>query len=163
MRGPQNTLYGRNTTGGAVNYISKKPEVGGEANGFVSAKIGRFSQVDLEAAYGAPIGDSAAFRVAVNSASRDGIRTNQISGRDDQEIDKKAVRAQLAFEPSDNVSINFKAHVERVRDEDQRRAPVNGFEPDDLTTPCKQCAHPQAEGIHILHSCLGKTKSILKA
>ena len=79
LRGPQNTLYGRNTTGGAVNYISKKPEIGGETNGFVSAKVGRFGQAGLEAAVGGAIGDSAAYRIAVNTASRDGIRTNPVS------------------------------------------------------------------------------------
>ena len=138
LRGPQNTLYGRNTTGGAVNYISRKPEVGGEATGHVNATVGRFSQFDLEAAYGAPIGDRAAFRVAVNSATRDGFRRNLFTGRDDEERDKLAARAQLAFEPSDRVAINFKAHVERVRDEDQRSHPANGFDPNDLTSPCPQ-------------------------
>ena len=136
LRGPQNTLYGRNTTGGAVNYISRKPEVGGESNGFINARLGNFSQLDVEAAYGAPIGDSAAFRVAVNSASRDGIRRNLVSGRKDEEIDKTAFRAQLAFEPSDRVAVNLKAHVERVRDDDQRMVPVNGFDPNDLTSDC---------------------------
>ncbi len=142
LRGPQNTLYGRNTTGGAVNYISRKPEIGGEVNGYVNARVGRFSQVDIEAAVGGPIGDSAAYRFAVDTRSRDGIRENLISGRDDEEIDKKAFRAQLAFEPSDNVSINLKAHVERVRDDDQRKVPVNGFDPNDLTSPCTETNKP---------------------
>ena len=57
LRGPQNTLYGRNTTGGAVNFISRKPEIGGEANGYVRATYGRFNQADIEGAFGAPLGE----------------------------------------------------------------------------------------------------------
>ncbi|CAN0606404.1 unnamed protein product, partial [Ectocarpus sp. 12 AP-2014] len=52
VRGPQNTLYGRNTTGGAINFISNKPEVGGETNGYINASYGRFNEINLEGAVG---------------------------------------------------------------------------------------------------------------
>jgi len=42
LRGPQNTLYGRNTTGGAVNFISRKPEIGGDYNGYADFTLWAF-------------------------------------------------------------------------------------------------------------------------
>ena len=50
LRGPQNTLYGRNTTGGAVLYISRKPVVGDDMNGRLELEFGRFDQVYIEGA-----------------------------------------------------------------------------------------------------------------
>src|SRR6056300_698634 len=85
LRGPQNTLYGRNTTGGAVNFISNKPEVGGELNGYVNLTYGKFNEMNLEGAVGGPIGDSAAYRIAAQSQQRDGIRTNLYDGKDNVE------------------------------------------------------------------------------
>ena len=82
LRGPQNTLYGRNTTGGAVNYISRKPQVGGETSGYVNATAGRFSQFEVDGAYGGPIGEKAAYRAAFSTKHRDGWRTNSVDGSD---------------------------------------------------------------------------------
>ena len=135
LRGPQNTLYGRNTTGGAINFISRKPAVGGDTNGFIQGTFGRFGQTDVDAALGVPIGDSAAFRGAVHYQARDGIRTNLVTGADDFERDKLAVRAQLAMEPNDRLAINIKGHAERVRGSNSRYKSIGGFEAD-LTTPC---------------------------
>tara|TARA_R110001599_G_scaffold183999_1_gene377456 strand:- start:9145 stop:11412 length:2268 start_codon:yes stop_codon:yes gene_type:complete len=145
IRGPQNTLYGRNTTGGAINFISNKPEVGGETNGYVNASYGRFNEINLEGAVGGPIGDKAAYRFAAQSQQRDGIRTNLFDGRDNVERDKTAVRAQLAFEPTETVSVNMKAHVERIRSDNFRLKNAGGQDPQN---PAQPCATP-----YVLGSC----------
>lgn len=145
LRGPQNTLYGRNTTGGAVNFISRKPQVGGEANGYVNATYGRFNQFDVDAAYGAPIGQNAALRISGQVQSRDGIRKNLETGRDDVGREKYAGRAQLAFDPSEQVSVNLKAHIERVRSDNIRFKNVGAYAPD-ISGGRQRCATPFALG-----------------
>ena len=136
LRGPQNTLYGRNTTGGAINYISKKPEIGGNTNGYVQATIGEYSQLDMNAAIGVPLGDKAAIRLAIQSQERDGIRENLTTGNDDVDRDKFAGRVQLAFEPNDSTSIILKAHAEEVNGGNLRYKSIGGFSPVDGTSPC---------------------------
>lgn len=145
LRGPQNTLYGRNTTGGAVNFISRKPQVGGEANGYVNATYGRFNQFDVDAAYGAPIGNNAAIRISGQAQLRDGIRKNLENGRDDVGREKYAGRMQLAFDPSEQVSVNLKAHIERVRSDNIRFKNVGAYAPD-ISGGRQRCATPFALG-----------------
>jgi iron complex outermembrane receptor protein len=143
LRGPQNTLYGRNTTGGAINFISKKPRVGGETEGYASATYGRFNELDFEGAVGGPIGDSAAYRVAVQSQNRDGIRENQVTGNQDVERDKLAGRVQLAFEPMENLAINLKAHAERIDNDNLRYKAMGAYQPDvDSPDPSRLCDPP---------------------
>ena len=145
LRGPQNTLYGRNTTGGAVNFISRKPEPGGEAGGYVNASYGRFNQFDLEGAYGAPLGENAALRISGQGQFRDGIRENLENGRDDVGREKYAGRVQLAFDPSERVSVNLKAHLERVRSDNIRFKNVGVYAPD-ISGGRQPCANPLALG-----------------
>lgn len=79
LRGPQGTLYGRNTTGGAINFIARKPT--NEYNARAAASYGRYDQVDLEGAIGLPIvEDLAAARLAFVLNDRDGITKNVVTG-----------------------------------------------------------------------------------
>lgn len=50
LRGPQNSLFGRNTTGGAINYISRIPQVGEDNEGYASLTFGNYNLIELEAA-----------------------------------------------------------------------------------------------------------------
>ena len=104
LRGPQNTLYGRNTTGGAVNFISNKPKTGQDINGNLSVTYGRKDELNLEGAIGFPLGERAAARVALISQNRDGIFENPVLGaRND--IERNAGRAQIIFELTDDIEI----------------------------------------------------------
>lgn len=110
LRGPQNTLYGRNTTGGAVNFVTRKPDIGGDANGYFNVSLGNFGANNVDAAYGAPINDKAAFRLAVQSVNHDGYWRN-VATRDRQgERDQLIGRAQLAIDATDTLNLLFDAH-----------------------------------------------------
>jgi iron complex outermembrane receptor protein len=63
LRGPQGTLYGKNTTGGAVNIISRDAKLG-ETSGYLNAGYGNYNRVDVNGAVNVPLGDKAALRVA---------------------------------------------------------------------------------------------------
>ena len=76
LRGPQNILYGRNTTGGAVNFISRKPEIGGGSNGYLDLSVGNYGLLDFNGAIGGELGERAAFRLAVQSLNNDGYWDN---------------------------------------------------------------------------------------
>lgn len=133
VRGPQNTLYGRNTTGGAVNLISSKPVVGGELGGYVKGTYGRFNEANVEGAVGGPIGDKAAFRLSFQSQNRDGYSDNLTTGDKDTKIDKLAGRIQLRYQPTENLDFLLKVHGEDVNGTNVRWKSLGLLDPADPT------------------------------
>ena len=111
LRGPQNTLFGRNTTGGAVSMISRKPEVGGELNGYARVNGGNEGRIDFEGAVGVPLGESAAARIAFQTKNRGGIYNNVLNDEEIGDEERHSGRIQLAFEPSDALRILANGHV----------------------------------------------------
>ena len=91
LRGPQGTLYGRNTIGGAINVISKAPS--SEFSGNLEAGASNFGGYNLFGAMGGPIAeDQLMFRVAVWREERDGYLTNTATGNRFQGIDNTGAR-----------------------------------------------------------------------
>lgn len=144
LRGPQNTLYGRNTTGGAINFVTRQPDVGGPANGTFAATYGRFDQLDINAALGVPLGERAAVRIALQSQDRDPLRRNLFTGLREEERDTFAMRGQLKWEASDNTTFLLKGHVERIRNGNLLGKQVGSQDPNNLA---ERCATPFKLGV----------------
>lgn len=114
LRGPQGTLFGRNTTGGLINVISRKPRLGAGTNGEFKITAGDYGTLNLNAAFGSELGETAAFRIALSRQSDDGVFRNvnpDFTGdRDVGDTDADGARAQLLWEPTDSLSALFRAH-----------------------------------------------------
>lgn len=108
LKGPQGTLYGRNATGGVVNYIPNKPVLG-ENSGYLQGEVGNYSKIGLQGAANVAVSDTVAIRVSGNSLDRDGFSDD---GTNDQ--DSYSLRAQLLFEPNDRLSVRVAADYSEV-------------------------------------------------
>ena len=99
VKGPQGTLYGRNATGGAINVISKLPELG-RFGGEASAEFGNYDEQRLDGVLNLPLGDIAAVRFSGIRIKHDGYMND---GTDDQ--DDKGARATLLVDPTESLKI----------------------------------------------------------
>jgi iron complex outermembrane receptor protein len=102
IRGPQGTLFGRNTTAGIVKINTRRPS--DDVTGYVSGSIGSYTTGNLEAAFGGPISDNMAARASFLYRTRDDWISNGFTGASDAmgEYEDIAARVQLLMVPSDN-------------------------------------------------------------
>ena len=109
LRGPQGTLYGRNSTGGAINVISRPPDY--ELSAMGDVRYGDYDEVRLRGAFNVPIvKDKAALRVTLLSEERDGYEDNLYpDGEDAGDADNTYWRAQLLLEPVEKFRVMLRA------------------------------------------------------
>ncbi len=112
LKGPQGTLFGRNTTGGVINVYTREPTF--EPSGDVSLTYGSFDQTFADAAVGGPLVDGLlAARASITYHKRDGWARNLVDGSRVNDIDALGGRLQFLLEPADNLAINLKLEAGR--------------------------------------------------
>ncbi len=110
LRGPQGTLFGKNTTAGAIHVISREPTFTPELNGEVS--LGEFNFLQAKTSFSGPLlDDVVAGRVSGQFTRRDGVIHNVRTDVDENELNNYALRGQLLFLPMENLKLRLIADV----------------------------------------------------
>jgi iron complex outermembrane receptor protein len=115
LRGPQGTLFGKNTTGGAVNIITAKP--GPEFEGSALVRFADYGQQDFRGMLNVPFSDTVYGRFSASSEQSDGFYYNRTLGRDVGAIDVSAFAGSLRFVPNENWLIDVHYRVNQQRDD----------------------------------------------
>jgi len=113
LRGPQGTLFGKNTIGGVISVTTRKPS--DKAEGFVSASYGNYNAIRTQATVSVPLTSNLFAKVTTATWDRDGYLHNIYDGQDYNNEDRRAGRVQLRWLPSDSLEINASADVTRDR------------------------------------------------
>ena len=106
LRGPQGTLYGRNTTGGVMNLITAKADPT-EFSASVDATIGNYGATQGRFHINTPLSDTLALRVAGMSLERDGFTTNEFTGNDVDDRSLWSGRLSLTWDAGEDTQVNF--------------------------------------------------------
>ena len=123
LRGPQGTLFGQNSTGGAINVITQAPTTEA-AFGSADLTLGDHGLTKLRAIINRPLNENLAMRASFISNKRDGFTDNLTNGQDLDDADSVSARVRFKYEPSEDFRANFTA---QVFDEDRNGSAQKGL------------------------------------
>ncbi len=107
LRGPQGTLFGKNTIGGALRFVTRRPDDTLRATGQLT--VGSYNEFGVRMALSGPVSEGVALGFAALVQDRDGFVHDPLNGRDYNDQHTVALRAQAAFNPSENLQIDLSA------------------------------------------------------
>jgi iron complex outermembrane receptor protein len=113
LRGPQGTLFGKNTTAGAINVTTRKPTFTRESD--IEINYGSLGLVQGKASVSGPLSKSVAGRISFSGTTREGTIRHNASGLDLNGHNNLGARGQILFAPSDRLAITFAADNTRQR------------------------------------------------
>jgi iron complex outermembrane receptor protein len=113
LRGPQGTLFGKNTTAGAFNITTKKPSFNFGAT--VENSYGNYGFVQAKASITGPLSDKLAARFSFTGTQRDGLLYNVATQKRVNDLNNLGMRGQLLYQPNNNLDILFVADYTRQR------------------------------------------------
>lgn len=103
LRGPQGTLFGRDSTGGAVRLFTRLP--GEEASAMFKGTLGTFDRRDAQFSADLPLGDNVRTKLSFANMNRDGYISSLTTGRKGGNVDQVNVRGDILWTPTDNLDI----------------------------------------------------------
>lgn len=111
LRGPQGTLFGRNTPGGIIKFDSVRPSQDFDA--YVRGSYGTYNTIDLEGAVGGPLTDQLSARISLLHQSRDNYVNNAFTGENDafEGFEVTSGRVQVLYEPTDTLDLLLNIHA----------------------------------------------------
>jgi iron complex outermembrane receptor protein len=133
LRGPQGTLFGKNTTAGAINIATKAPTFTPEFTG--EATLGDYDYHQVRGSTSGPITDTVAARLSIADTHRDGFVYDTTTGKHAQDYDNFSVRGQVLAKPTDSLSFRFIGDFQRQRLNCCINLPVSVFSTYDNGTP----------------------------
>ncbi|GAA3766951.1 TonB-dependent receptor [Flavobacterium ginsengiterrae] len=113
LRGPQGSLFGKNTTSGAFNITTRKPSFTSGADFEVS--YGNYSFLQAKASVTGALGSKVAGRLSFSGTSRDGLVDNIATGRATNTLNNQGIRGQLLWTPTVNTNVIFAADITTQR------------------------------------------------
>lgn len=120
LKGPQGTLYGRNTTGGAVNFYTKTPVDRWE--GELTAGAGNYGSYEVSGVLNAPLGGENALRIVGERKGHGGFATNVVNGKDVGDLHSWSVRGTLKLVPAEKFEVLLRGDLARAHSDG---GPVN--------------------------------------